>query len=480
MIDTNMDTSTTTAITIDACLNTSTTSAVTITPVLNGNLTITVGMNLLYYTVGNSVTVTDSVDSNNYFDGTIETYNCMTGVLKINSIQNINGTFTSSVVYNVLTNGLGSVMATVSPNLIFYAPGNPIILSDSTDPGNFLEGKIQTYVYATGALVVNQITATGTFGMPVIYNAALTMSPTISSTSLPLSVTVSDSLIYYVPGNPILLTDSVCPFNYLNATISSYTYGTGALVVNNISSSGAFIVNVVFDLTVTPTNSSIPLTIGTGLSAYNTPGNPVTIVDSTNSANYLNGYIQTYDSTTGQIVVDTIQNINGSFGSSVVYNVDLSIVLGGKITIPIPAGLTFYTGQSVYVSSSTNSNNSFAGIVEEYGFGTGLLTISSLQNITGAFVDTVIYIVSLSTPFPIYPTQAYKSVYVPIQPAPPQPYPDYTNVINYASDQATYPSANYGYKKFGFNSRTSLNNPVRGFSLGHATCFTNNFCLARK
>ena len=153
---------------------------------------------------------------------------------------------------------------------------------------------------------------------------------------------------------------------------------------------------------------------------------------------------------------------------------------GGTVSLTIQAGLTFYIGKSVSVTSSTTSSNNFVGFVQDYSFGTGSLTINNIQNINGSFGSSVIYNVILSTPFPIQPTQAYKSVYNPIQPAPTQSYPNYANVINYASDQATYPSANYGYTKFGWNSRTSLNNPVRGFSLGHSTSFTTHLSLPRR
>ena len=151
--------------------------------------------------------------------------------------------------------------------------------------------------------------------------------------------------------------------------------------------------------------------------------------------------------------------------------------LGGTVSLTVVSGLTFMLGHTVYVS---NSSNSFSGYVQLYSFGTGQLTINNVQNINGSFVGSVVYNVILSTPFPIQPTIAYKNVYEPIQPAPVLSYPNYANVINYASDAATYPSANYGYTKFGWNSKTSLNNPVRGFSHGHNLSFTTHLSLPRR
>lgn len=476
-VDTNISTSTTGVVTIDTSLNTATTGPEIINPV--GTVTITVSPNLLYYSVGNYVTVTDSTNSANEFLGQISIYDSSTGVLSIKNLFQILGTYGTSVVYDVISGGIGlnpgTLNTTVSANLLFYAPGNSITITDSTDPLNTLQGTIESYIYATGELVVNQIqTTTGTFGTPVVYDALLT-----TSTSISLSLTVSDGLIYYVAGNPVIMTDSTNPLNTLQGTIESYEYQTGVLVVNGLSSSGTFIVNVVFDLTVTPTKSELPITVATGLTSY-TAGNLVTVVDSTNSSNYLNGNIQLYESFSGKMIIDNIQNINGSFGAAVVYNINLTLVIGGKLTITIPAGFTFYLGNSVYLSDSTNSSNNFAGFVEEYSFGSGSLTINNIQNINGTFELPAIYYVVLRTPVPIQPTLGYKNVYVPVQSAPTISYPDYTKVINYASDQATYPSVNYGYKRLGFNSRATLNNPVRGFSVGQSTSFTNNLSIPRR
>jgi hypothetical protein len=71
--------------------------------------------------------------------------------------------------------------------------------------------------------------------------------------------------------------------------------------------------------TITPSvGGSISLTLATGLSY--TAGMPVFVTGAT-TANNFTGVIRTYDTATGAIVIGTIANINGTFGSSVVYTV---------------------------------------------------------------------------------------------------------------------------------------------------------------
>lgn len=64
---------------------------------------------------------------------------------------------------------------------------------------------------------------------------------------------------------------------------------------------------------------SISLTVASNL-AYIT-GNSVIVIDSTNSANFFAGRVQSYSA--GALVLDSIKNIEGTFGSAV-YNVNLN------------------------------------------------------------------------------------------------------------------------------------------------------------
>jgi hypothetical protein len=76
---------------------TATTTAVTLTPVVNGSVTVTVQPKLAYIP-GNSVLVVNSTNSTSYFEGSVLTYGYETGVMTVNKITNVNGSFASSAV----------------------------------------------------------------------------------------------------------------------------------------------------------------------------------------------------------------------------------------------------------------------------------------------------------------------------------------------------------------------------------------------
>ena len=494
-INSSYDTSTTTPVYINTSLSSSTsqqihintlltTSAlgVSISPVLNGTIIINVSKDLLYYNVGSSVSVsveTDPVsDQPKSFDGNIQFYNASIGELTINNIKNIIGSpFPSTSDYTVsVVDSRGSISFYIPQHLLFYSPGNSISITNLDSSDNVLLGKINTYDYESGLLEINRILQD-----EFISTFTSKVSTNIESTSiippiyLPLSLNVSNRLLYYAPGNSIKITDSTDPNNYLDGTIESYDYESGALVVIPISVSQEFLANAVFNLSVSPKNSRIPMFISPGLKSY-IPGNSVTVVQKLSNSNYLNGYIESYDSESGKIVINNNQNIQGSFDVLSDNYINLSLVHGGKLTLPIQKGLSFSIGYTVYVSDSTNPSNNFAGFVEEYSIGTGSLTINNIQNINGSFISTVIYNVILSTPFPVNTTQAYKSVSEPIIPVPTVSNPNY----DYPRETADVPSVNYGYSKLGWNTRMSLNNPVRGFSMGQSSSFSRNLSLPRR
>ena len=455
-----------------------------ISPVFNGTITINVSPNLLYYTMGNDVAASliadpNSTDQVHSFEGVVDFYNPTTGELRIHKIKTIYGSpFPSKADYEIIVYGKGSISFFIPNKLLYYSPGNLISISD-VDSYNRIFGYIKNYNYETGLLEVNEIIEIiDEFKMPSFtVNVSIKIEEfmtIIPPTYLPLTLNVSYGLLYYVPGNSVRITDSTDPTNYLDGKIKSYDYNSGALVVHHISASKEFSANSVFNLSVTATNSRIPMFISPELKSY-IPGNSVTVIQKRSSSNYLNGYIESYDSVSGQIVINNIQNINGSFEILSDNYINLSLTLGGRFTLPIQKGLTFI-GNTVYVSESTNSSNNFSGFVEEYSFGTGSLTINNIQNINGSFISPVFYNVIINTPFPVNTTQAYKSVSVPIIPAPTVSNPNY----DYPRETADVPSQNYGYSKLGWNTRTSLNNPVRGFSLGQSASFSRNLSLPRR
>jgi collagen type VII alpha len=121
---------------------------------------------------------------------------------------------------------------------------------------------------------------------------------------------------------------------------------------------------------ITPTPFTITtMTIGTGL-AY-MPGNSVVVVDSTDILNNFEGIVLSYNSLTGEIQIDNIVNINGTFSSSSTYNINLDGING-------PTGATGPTG--------ANGNDGSTGPTGANGIdgNTGPTGANGIQGPTGA------------------------------------------------------------------------------------------------
>jgi hypothetical protein len=96
-------------------------------------------------------------------------------------------------------------------------------------------------------------------------------------------------------------------------------------------------------------------------------GNSVIVVSSANNANKFEGSVQTYNSSTGVMDINNIQNITGDFTSTVVYNVNLDGIDGptGQVGPTGPRGYTGASGTSTtaantftyYLSSTTSSGD---------------------------------------------------------------------------------------------------------------------------
>ena len=104
---------------------TSTTTSILPNPVQGGTITLTVGT--LAYIPGNSVIVVDSTNYTNSFGGRVQSYSG--GTLVIDSIKNIQGTF-SSVIYNVNLNGGDGATGPTGPS------GSVLVYSVVFDGGN--------------------------------------------------------------------------------------------------------------------------------------------------------------------------------------------------------------------------------------------------------------------------------------------------------------------------------------------------------
>jgi formylmethanofuran dehydrogenase subunit D len=76
-----------------------------INPIQGGSISFSVSSNLAYIT-GNSIIVVDSNNSANNFEGIVFLYNSNTGNLVINNITNIQGTFGTSIIYNINLDGI--------------------------------------------------------------------------------------------------------------------------------------------------------------------------------------------------------------------------------------------------------------------------------------------------------------------------------------------------------------------------------------
>jgi hypothetical protein len=89
-------------------------SATTITPVVGGSVTLTLATGLAY-TAGMPVFVRGATTANN-FTGIVLSYTTGTGVIVINNIANINGSFAGSVVYTVTAGTIPSAGRLINMN----------------------------------------------------------------------------------------------------------------------------------------------------------------------------------------------------------------------------------------------------------------------------------------------------------------------------------------------------------------------------
>ena len=125
--------------------------------------------------------------------------------------------------------------------------------------------------------------------------------------------------------------------------------------------------------TITPSSGTVNLTVAQGL-AY-IPGNSVVVVNSSNSGIRFEGRVQAYTSGTGQIVVDSIANIFGTF-TLAVYNINLDGIDG-------PTGYTGNTGNT--------------GSTGPTGFNGNIFNTSTVSSITPTPTVGGIQILNLST-----------------------------------------------------------------------------------
>jgi hypothetical protein len=153
-------------------------------------------------------------------------------------------------------------------------------------------------------------------------------------------------------------------------------------------------------------------------------GNTVVVVDNNNPDNYFVGFVQFYDKSTGRIIINRIDDVNGTFNIPSIYNVNLNGIagptgetgptgvtgatgptgapgdlyntrtttaitpnpsFGSSITLTVSRRLAYIAGNSVIVVSPSNPDIFFEGRVFSYNGASGVMTIDKLANINGPF-----------------------------------------------------------------------------------------------
>ena len=113
------------------------------------------------------------------------------------------------------------------------------------------------------------------------------------------------------------------------------------------------------------------------------------------------------------MIINTITDINGTFGSAVIYNVNLNIVgtngyktetvsiikinpNNSPITLTVANNLPYISGDPIYISNKITSSNNFECSVSSYNTSNGTLVINNITNINGTFDLQVKYDVTFN------------------------------------------------------------------------------------
>ena len=389
-------------------------------PVNGGSIVITIASGLGFKT-GNAIIVISSTVSTNRFNGIVNSYDSLTGIIVIDNITGLTGVFYDSVSYIIATTDVtntsasatiasmstnsatiaavlispvtfGTVVMTIGSALPISA-GNSLLVTDGT---NSFNGTVVSYASATGLLTISNLTnITGTFTNPVIYNVYVlfTLTPVAGST---VSFTIGSALTLPVATN-VLVSNGSSSFN---GKVVSYNITTGAVILNTIANiTGTFTTASIYTLYVIPVIS--PLLGGNvifsavGLGLTLAPGNSVLVK---NGANQFSGIVNIYTSGTGYLKISSVSSILGTFSSPAIYTIyanDTTTTTATMITQP----LTFLVGSASLIKPGTvkyvqstaldaitgKATGSFTGKVSAYNVGTGLITFINIANINGTF-----------------------------------------------------------------------------------------------
>lgn len=268
--------------------NTSATSS--IAPVAGGSVTITMSASNLGYTVGSTVLVSNTTTTNTFL-GIVSSYSGTSMV--VNSIYNIVGSTFGSSTYTVATWGSEWIWLQTSTwfSQFMFSQGDRIVL--------------KSLGFNTDILAYR--------GMQDVINY-LTQPQGILISAIGRSTGAIDG---YADGantagyaNSIIIRNSFQDPTTGATTVSSW-------VPNYIASVGT-LTKAASSTTVTPSSGTVTLTLATGLTY--TAGMQVFVTGAT-TANNFTGVVSSYTTGTGAMVITSIANINGSFGSAVIYTV---------------------------------------------------------------------------------------------------------------------------------------------------------------
>ncbi len=194
----------------------------------------------------------------------------------------------------------GSQTIVVAPYLA-YSTGNSVIVTNVNDPSESYEGRVGTYSILTGSLTITNITN--------------------------------------IRGSPFTL-------DYYDVNLDGTDGPTGSTGAQGATGYSDRFATSTSSITITPTQGGSvgPITVGTNL-AYIT-GNSIVVVDQASSANAFEGRIASYNPVTGDLTIDQITNIQGSFGSPATYNINLDGIDGptGQTGSIGPTGAQGFTG----------------------------------------------------------------------------------------------------------------------------------------
>jgi hypothetical protein len=221
-----------TGISGDKYTSTTNTTIIFGTPTYSSTYSFNVAPGLSYLT-GNNVLISQQSNPFGFFSGTVLSYNASSGLMSVNNINNIQGTFTSPYIYNINLNGIPGPTGWTGPT----APTGTTGGTGPTGP--------------QGNIYLSQTTSPQTLGNINYLGTA--------------SLVVGTNLAYAY-GTYVLVMSSTSPYSYFVGQVSSYTASNGLLNLFNIQN-----INGTFSAS---SNYTVNLTGSVGIQgAAGAPGN---------------------------------------------------------------------------------------------------------------------------------------------------------------------------------------------------------------